>query len=81
MEQYLFLGLRNALAFCILLTAITLFPSPFLYIQRAFLRMRGGIQAWRHAIENPFGARGPKFWEIDMTKFDALENDRLRANR
>jgi len=75
MDTYLLLCLRNTMTFCILLTAITLAPYSLLSIQRAFLRIGREILTWRHAMEGMLQKRTPQFLEIEMAKFDALDNE------
>jgi hypothetical protein len=75
MDTYILLYLRNTMMLCILFTAILLVPSPHFCIQHAFLRMGNRIHAWRNAMANTLRKKGPQFLEIDMAKFDALDNE------
>jgi len=77
MNELLLYNMRNAMVFCMLISAITLFPSPFLHVLRSVERLWGRINSWQHIRERLFGGKNVTFCEISMIKFDASEKSRL----
>jgi len=73
MNELLLYNMRNAMVFCMLISAITLFPSPFLHVLRSVERLLGRINSWQHIRECLFGEKNVTFCEINMNKFDASE--------
>ncbi len=71
MEHDLLLGLRNALAFCMLFTVASTIAEARVDLSALLLDIWKRFKQYRRSWKKrPAGTSSKKFWEIDMTKFE-----------